>query len=246
MPMHLDEERVQRFLHGELSSEQSSVVRRHIAICVECSTRVAGADEDEGRLLALLHAVDDPPPLVTSAAVVARARRRTAGWMRRAAGILVAVGIASAAYAAPGSPLRDLVGRILSPPRGPAATASAARALGPTAGIAMLPSARFTIEIEGERLTGIANISVGGGREVVVRAFDGSAVFTAGVDRLLIDDVAASASFEIEIPQAARRVEVRAGGRQVFLKVGAAITTLGEQDEAGRYRIPLSAAPGPK
>ncbi|MGH7672815.1 MAG: zf-HC2 domain-containing protein, partial [Gemmatimonadales bacterium] len=100
--MHLDDEQVQRLLHRELAPPVETSVRAHLAQCASCRGRVAEAEREETEVYALLRHVDDPPPPVDARAVVARARARGLGRLRWAAGVLLALGLAGAAYAAPG------------------------------------------------------------------------------------------------------------------------------------------------
>lgn len=239
--MHLDDELIQRFLHREVPPQEEVEVSEHLSVCAACGARVAAADGEETRLFALLRAVDHPPPRITSAEIMRRARGRNPMWMR-AAGILVVLGLAGVAYAAPGSPLRDFVAGMFSPPGEAPATSPAARAPARAAGIAVPPTSRFTIVIDGEPVNGIARVSVDDGSEVVVRTVDGSAVFTAGIDRVLIGDIDASTTLDIVIPRAAPWVEVRLRDRRVFLKEGAAIVAMLERDGSGRYLLQLSSA----
>src|SRR3989442_7090552 len=103
--VHLDEEQVQRLLHGELSPGAKTSAREHLAGCADCRRRVSEAEQEEVEVYALLQTVDRPPPQMTAGAIAARARTHHFAWVRRAAAILLAVGVATAAYAVPGSPL---------------------------------------------------------------------------------------------------------------------------------------------
>ena len=74
------------------------------------------AQREEAELNALFRVLDDPPPAVSAEALALRAvmdkaaaRTRGSGWMRRAAAVLLVVGVAGAAYAIPGSPVRGWV-----------------------------------------------------------------------------------------------------------------------------------------
>ena len=45
--MHLDEVRLQRLLHGELSSLEEKGAREHLTECGECSRRFAAMEREE-------------------------------------------------------------------------------------------------------------------------------------------------------------------------------------------------------
>ena len=230
LTMHLDEERVQRFLHGELVPADLIPVRDHVAACAACSDLVATARREEERVLALLRRVDHPPARVDVTTVVARATAGRFSWVRRAAVVLVALGMAGVAYAVPGSPLPAWLNAVAGRMKGRAARpvplpvpAPAAGAL--AAGIAVPPGRALLIVFTWPQAAGLVQVSLTSGAEVVVRAPGGAATFTSGVDRLVIDNRDSSARFEIEVPRAAPRVEIRVAGQRIFLKEGSRVTT---------------------
>ena len=245
--VHLEDEQVQRVVHGELAPPAAAPVREHLAGCPDCRSRVAGAEWEETRVLDLLRHLDHRPPRVHVATVVAR-RGRGLGWGRWAAGVLVALGVAGAAlYAAPGSSLRGAVGRLFGwvdrtpPVASPPPREQAPESSGAPRGIAVTPGDQFTIAFSSDQPGGAAAVSLADGTDdVVVRALGGTASFTSDVDRLSIDNAGSSARFEIQIPRAAPRVEIRVAGRRVFLKDGTRVQASGRQDAAGRYLLPLT------
>ena len=107
--MHLNEEQLQRLLHGELSAGARRNAGDHLAACNECRERLVLAQRDEGEILELLRQVDHPLPAVDAEALAARARGIGLVWGRWAAGILLVLGTVGAAYAVPGSPVRGWV-----------------------------------------------------------------------------------------------------------------------------------------
>lgn len=255
--MHLDEEQLQRLLHRELPPAAQASVRAHLASCGDCRLRVDAAEREEVRLFELLGRVDHSPRRVSVEAIVARAGGRargralghTLGWGRWAAGILLALVAAGAAYAAPGSPIPALVEQLVqwierapgpAAPVAPAAPAAPAeRADSPIRGIAVAPGARFTIVFPAEQVNGVATVSFIDGEDVVVRALHGAATFSAGLDRLSVGSAAPSTRFEILIPRRARSVEISVAGRQVFLKEVSRVLTDAHRDAAGRYLLRL-------
>src|SRR5215208_3941244 len=250
---HLDEEQIQRLLHAELAPPAAAAARHHLATCAGCHARVSDAEREEARVLDLLGHLDHPPPVVRVEAVVAAARARPArsparlAWRRWAAGILLGLGAAGAVYAAPGSPLRRVVRRLVTrtdgapPPRvsspSPAGAAGAEDVRG---GIAVAPGNRFTIAFSAEQPGGVAAVSLTDGADVVVRALGGGATFGSDVDRLSIANDGSSARFQVEIPRRAPWVDIRVAGRGVLSKRGARVLADGERDVEGRYLLPLS------
>jgi hypothetical protein len=241
--MHLDEEQIQRLLHGELTPANATSAREHLAACFDCSSRLAAAEREESWVLDKLRRLDRPPPRVEAAAVMTGRRRHPVTWNRWAAGVVLALALAGAAYALPGSPLRRLVHQIAAlmgeaprtdtrTPREP--TDTAARGIGVT------PGDRFTIVFSTEQPGGVAVVSLTDRADIAVRAIGGAATFTSDVDRLSIDNVGSSARFQIEIPRRAPFVEIRVGRHRVFSKEGLRVITGARRDSDDRYLVPLA------
>jgi hypothetical protein len=244
--MHLDDEQVRRLLDAETSPSDDRELRDHIGICAECRERLAAAERDDRELAALLGLLDHPAPRPDLQAVVASARRDRRSWGRLAAGLLLALTAAGVAYAAPGSPLpgwtRALAGWVERQVDAsePATAPSVPAASVGSAGVAIAPGA--TLEIAFTTVAPDARLSVAlyDGTEVRVRAPSGAASFTSDADRLVVDGARPGTTFEIEIPRAARRVEISAAGTRVFLKEGGRVTAKGRGSNRDRYLIPLS------
>ena len=254
--MHLDEEQVQRLLHGELAPEVAPVVREHLAQCEECRARAAESRREEEEVHALLSRLDDPPPGLDARAVARQARMRPLPrerhWERWAAGILVALGASGVSYAIPGSPVPawvkaavDWVGGRTG--RSPSAAGGSTSPeplptpppAPPAAGIAVAPGRELVVTFTSAR--GQARVSLTSGDQVVVRAPAGAAGFTSHVDRLIIDNMG-SATFDIEIPRSARRVEIRVGDRRLLLVESGRILGLEPAESNGPRLVPLAPA----
>lgn len=241
--MHLDDEQLQRLLHGELTPPAEALLRGHVVACEHCHSRVEQAAREEKRVLELLRTIDHPPPHASMLAIAARARGRRRRWGERAAAIIVALATAGVAYAAPGSPFPDLLRRLIaSEERAPQAPAPVRPPPRPesTGGITVAPGDRFTIAFAATQAGGLATVSLTDGEDVAVRAVGGNPAFASDVDRLSIDNAKGDASFEIEIPRNAPWVEIRIGDRRVLLKTAARVQTDGRRDVEGRYVIRLS------
>ena len=123
--MHLDNEQVQRWIHREVALEPGTAVSDHLAQCAECRSLVTAAKLEEARIFDLLGAVDHPAPPVSVRTIQASAGGGAHGWGRWAAGLLLGLVGVGAAYAAPGSPIPVLLGRVVEwvgrAPRPPAA-----------------------------------------------------------------------------------------------------------------------------
>lgn len=242
--MHLDEERVQRLLHGELEPAGERLVRPHLAACEDCRTLVDEARTEEHRIFGLLRELDHPLPQTDLRVILAAGRAPRARWERWAAGVVLVAAAGGAAYAAPGSPLPAALDKLVAwvaPAQmssGPAAPAGD-RAPG-GAGIAVAPGERLTIRFTGARDSAVATVSLTDGDEVLVRAVEGSAAFTSDVDRLSVQS-AGPARFEILIPRSAPSVEILAGEHPVFRVDASRVVTETPRDAGGRYVVSLSA-----
>ena len=243
-PMHLDDGQIQRFVDAELTAASAVEARAHMDGCVECRARVAAAKEENVWLLERLRELDHPAPPVGVEMIARRVDRRAPNWGRWAASILMILGVAGIAYAAPGSPLRELVGQLTAWMRGDRG--------GPTvparppeqriaSGTAMTPGDRLRIVFLAEQPGGVALVSLTDAAIVEVRALDSPAEFTLDPDRISIDNGGSTARFEIDIPSRAPRVEILIGDRRILLKDAARVVTDAPRDPDGKYRVPLSA-----
>lgn len=179
-------------------------------------------DEREDKAVyALLRHLDHPAPPLDAQTIAARARRRRFAPARRAAGIILTLGVAGAAYAAPGSPLpawvKSATDWIAGGPERPTETG--------VSGLAIAPGRALVIRFRSPQDAGRVMVSLTDGAEVRVRAPIGAATFTSDVDQLVIDNRGPAATFAIEIPRSAPRVEIRVGDKPIYLKEGSRITT---------------------
>ncbi len=245
--MHLDDERVQRLLHGELEPDGERLAGEHLAGCDVCRRMVDEARADESRIFGLLREVDHPLPAADPRVILAAAGSPRSRWELWAAGVLLATAAAGAAYAAPGSPLPaafDRLAAILAPSRpqvGNDPAASDAAPLG--AGVALLPGDRLAIRFAVETGGAVAILSLTDGKEAVVHAVEGAATFSSDVNRLLVRSPG-PARFEILIPRSAPWVEVLSGDTPVFRKRNGDVVADAEPGADGRYRLTLS-SPAP-
>lgn len=244
---HLDEERVERLVHGELEPSHDALEREHLASCASCRERVTEAERDDAEVNALLRLLDHPLPRVSAQTIIAIARPRDVAWGRWAAGILLVATLGGAAYAAPGSPLRRLVqsaasllGRGDDPRPATQAPAPNAEAAGTGGGIAVEAGRALLIQFTSHQQAGEARITLTDSDMVTVRAPNGAATFTSDVDRLIVDNSGSLSSFEIQIPRTAPRVEVRVGTVQRYLKDGARIVARTPADAQGAVQLPLA------
>jgi anti-sigma factor RsiW len=236
--MHLDEDQIERVIHGELPPAGESSVREHLSVCDDCRGRVGDARREEARIIALLETIDRPVPAMPAGSARRTQRDGHSTWLRRAAAMVTGLAIAGAAYAAPGSPVRSLFRRVVthridrpSPVIRRDLSSSA-----PTAGIAVSPGAHLTIDITGAPPTGPAMARLVDGDEVVVRAIGGRPTFRSERDRLVIDGAITVSELAIEIPRRAPFVEIRLDGRRALRKDGPDMIGA-TPDSVGRYTL---------
>lgn len=197
-------------------------------------------DEDIGDLLRHL---DHPLPPLRATDVMRRVASRRWIVAARAATVLLALGLGGVGFAAPSSPLSTFVVKVTSWMRGtlaaPATRAPAApdpsvqvmTAPDPKAlsGVAVSAGRKMIIEFRATQERGTARVSLDDVPDVSVRTLAGGGAFTSTDGALHIDNQGSIASFAIVIPRAAPHVEIRVGGRRIFL------TT------AGRVSLPITA-----
>jgi hypothetical protein len=249
--VHLDEEQVQRLLDGELTQEAERAVREHAASCEACRQKLADAERDLRHAQRVLPALDDPPPAVTAEAVTiwaevmgAGERMQKVALLRRAAAVVLVVGIAGAAYAIPGSPVRGWVHAVVQrlgghPGSSPRVAPPPEESIPVGAGISVPPGDKLQILFVLAQGEGQAFVSLTDGPEVQVHAPTGAASFTSGSGQLLVDVRDPSPTFEVQIPRAAPWVEIQSGGIRVFLKDGERVS--GASSSPGGYILKLRA-----
>jgi hypothetical protein len=238
MPMHLDDERLQRLLHDELAPPARAVALEHLETCGACRTRLDDEARAEARIFAKLRAIDTPAPLrMLDLDFHPRSGRR---WLTR---LLVSIGgltIAGIAFAAPGSPLPGVLRRITQSTRVVSgASQPSAPELATNTGLAVAPGRRLAIDVAAGGGTAVVAIALTDSGEVIVRAVGGRPSFSSGVDRVAIRNLEGITALSIDIPRTAPSVEVHVDGRRVFVKRGLEVTTAARRDTAGRYLLPL-------
>ncbi|MGH7586711.1 MAG: anti-sigma factor family protein [Gemmatimonadales bacterium] len=244
--MHLDDERLERLVHGELAPDDAATARVHLLECAECRARMAAAEREERQVFALIGAIDHPVPAVPFQRVLDRAGSPSRAWYRWAAAAALVVGLGGVAYALPGSPLRRwveaAVERVTGAPDG--MIPDPVRIDPPLeehAGIAVSPGESLVIDFTGPEEGGSARVVLTDSTEVVISAPAGAATFRAEADQVIILRTGIRARFDIEIPASAPRVEVRAGARRVFLKHGPEVTADVGRRQDGAWLLMLGA-----
>jgi hypothetical protein len=245
--MHLDDERIERLLAGELDPAADPALARHLGECGDCRARLTEARREDERVRTLLRSVDHAPPAVDVRAVIARERARSPAARRWAAGILLALGLAGGAYAA-SAPLGRWIDRMrerpgdtleaapsMQPPSAPAPSAE------PSGGVALDAGGPLLVVFESPAPGTRARVALGDDARLVVQALGGAAGFAESAGRLVI--TGAAAEFEIIVPRSAPRVELRAGDVRLFVKEGSRVTVAPAGDASGPWLLELEPRP---
>lgn len=245
--MHLDDERIQRLIDGELDAGSEAEARRHCAECTPCSRLVAQATGEAAAVRELLTRLDPPasgsrPPLL-----VAGGAAHPIGFkpVQLAAALLLVFGLAGIALALPGSPVRDWIDRITERPpvavpestETPVEVPPAAVAV---SGISVLPGRVMILDLKGAGDGAEAVLTLSDDPELIVRAASGAATFASAPGRITITLREPAARIDIRIPGSAPRVEVRCADRRLFLKEGATPPQAIRPADGGVWRLPLS------
>ena len=266
--MHLDDERIQRLLHGELDTAAKDAATRHAAECERCARAIEDARREEEFVFGALREADHAAPDVSAEMIAARARglaleERSAhrdtrpragiasGWQRRAATVLIVIAAAGAAYAAPGSPLPALLDRAIALVTGSQRSSGTSAPAEPgssgpssdqpvTSGIAFAPRERFAIRFSSRQERGVIAVTLTDDPNIAVRVVGGTATFGTDVDRLTIDNAGSTADYEIDVPKSAPWVAIEIGEERVLLKEGSALTPDTATDPSGRTILKLA------
>jgi hypothetical protein len=240
--MHLDDERIQRLLHGELGPDEAEV-RLHLASCAACRGLLEEARVEEGRVFGLLSRVDHPIPALDPRTLLPERESGANRWGRRAAVVLLGAALAGVAYAAPGSPVPAVLERLLGvrlDGQGHAPTVQTDNAPPASPGIAVAPGDGLVIQLVAEGADAVATVALTNDDEVVVRAVEGAASFASDPGHLTVRS-SGRARLEVLIPRTATSVEVRSDTVPVFRKQARGPVTTLPRDSRGRYTIPLRA-----
>jgi len=239
--MHLDEETLERVLHGELMPGARATVERHLASCRECGDRLADAARAESRVFGLLEELDhEAPPLDWEAVTRAAPRGRTARELIAAslAFLLVAGGLL---HAVPGSPLRGWIDAVLGEGSGPAEPALPATdaADAPLSGIAVVPSDPFEVAFAAPQRTGRIRVTLVSSDRLELTVSGEPVELESGVDHLIVSNQGSSASYELRIPRTLSSIRVRVGAETILDKREGSIRTTAPRDSSGAYLVDL-------
>lgn len=234
--MHLDEESLQRFLHGEVTPERESVLRAHLADCTACRARLQTANAVEQEVVAALRLLDHDAPMRRLPARATAVASPALRWRRIAAGAVLVLATGGLAWAAPRFPLLSFVERLTGIDRAPIPVAAAPATAAP-AGLAVEPGPSLVIELDGETAGLEVSVAMADTSLVSIQALRGRPDFAAAPGRLLVTNHDSASQIAITIPRTAVHVELRLGGQQLYLKRGSRLTSIGQVDAGGRILL---------
>lgn len=215
---HLDDQRLGRYLDGELSDVERSRVERHLDDCDRCRSEVAHLKRTSDRLNALIEKVELPERL-RKADVVPRQESERGGAGSRSlslrAGAAAAVLLLAASAAVPGSPVRswlvDAVHRVQA-----TLVAEEELANGPESafGLQVRPAdGRVAVRIRGAAPG--TRVAVRLVEDNLAGAWAPGARLRSEAGRLEVIDPERG-EVRIDVPRGVRRASVTAGSRTIF------------------------------
>jgi hypothetical protein len=243
--VHLTEVELDLLYHEELARRHRDVALAHVAQCTECASRHQRFAAEDREIADALGLLDHPVPKANVSALIGRAKRvrRTHRWRLAAAAGAFAFAMAGVAAAMPGSPIRALLHRArMGPSRAPAAAPQVALKSPPAAGISVGAGDTVVLIFEAAQMEGSIRITFRADSQLNVRATGGPARFTVRSGEVWVRNSGSAASYEIAVPSAARRVEMRVVERLVFAKHGSLVTLAPRRERDGSYIVRFDAA----
>ena len=243
--MHADIERLQRLLDDQLDPSEASRLREHLDTCATCQTAFERASTDWIEMDALLRHLDHPLPDVDPLSLVDASRPD--GWRKQlasAAMVVVGLGLASVAWAAPGSPIQGWFASLSSWVSGGESAGSGTSSTDVRSGGGMLtPGEDLQIDFAAHPGGGRVRIRLTDDSLVGVQTLGGAASFSDEDEgrRLVVTPLESPTEYGIDVPRSASRVVVRFDEVVIFRKDGRNISSLSQPDSLGQWMVRLVA-----
>ena len=235
--MHLDEETLERILHGELDAERDAAAREHLSACPGCTAALEESRLRERRVFGLLETLDGEAPGLDWRVVEAYERRGPRRLLVAASiACILAAGIL---YALPDSTLRNWIDALRRD--APAGESPVAPDGSPSvSGLSIRPTAPFEIAFDGAQASGVVLVDLSDRPEVEIRVLGDPVDLESGPDQVAVANVGSRSSYAIRLPKAGPTITVRVGDSRVLVKSGAGVVTAAARTESGGYRIDLA------
>lgn len=241
--MHLDDESLERLLHGELDPDREASVRSHLATCPLCEARLKESRALESRLFGLLGKLDhDAPEIDWDAVRHAPTSRRNAG-SRIAASIAFLLLAGGILYALPESPVRGWIDRLLGEdaPEAPApGDRFGSERDAAVSGLSVRPAGAFEIVFEASQASGTIRLKLVRTPDLEIRVLGSPVQLESGPDRVTVSNASSRSSYEILVPESASSIRVRVGDEDVFVTRRGEVEGAGHPDSAGFYVLDLA------
>jgi anti-sigma factor RsiW len=240
--MHLDDESLERLLHGELDPGLVSTARSHLASCPSCEARLEESRALESRLFGLLGTLDHEAPGIDWNSALNPPSTRARAGSRIAASIAFLLLAGGILYALPDSPVRGWIDRL----RGMDATEAPTPGIGsrseietPVSGLRVRPAGAFEIDFEDSQAIGAIRLRLVRTPEVEIRVLGSPVRLESGTDRVSVSNANSQSSYEILVPESAASIRLRVDGKEVFLTQWGEVQSAGLPDSTGFYVLDL-------
>jgi hypothetical protein len=241
--MHLDDESLERLLHGELDPGPEATVRSHLASCPSCEARLEESRALESRLFALLGTLDHEAPEIDWNSALSPPSTRARAGSRIAASIAFLLLAGGILYALPDSPVRGWIDRLRGMDATEAPTppgiGSPSEIETPVSGLSLRPAGAFEIDFEYSQAIGAIRLRLVRTPEVEIRVLGSPVRLESGPGRLSVSNANSQSSYEILVPESAASIRVRVDGEEVFLTQRGKVQTAGLPDSTGFYVFDL-------
>jgi hypothetical protein len=242
--MHVEEQKLEGLLSGELSEGEKAVVREHLAQCEACASAFEAAQREDIEIARLLESLDHRVPDVDPGQLARRASRRVPRPQLVAAGIALLIA-AGAATAMPGSPVRSWLSRVIDGLGGTGTALPGQEQVGateqPPAGVSVVPTAEFALAFEAVQETGRIRITLESQPEVAVRSDSEGVGFSVEPLGVRVLNAGSQANYEIVIPIDAESVVIRTGEKIVFQIQDGVVLIPAAAPAAGDYVVDFAA-----
>jgi hypothetical protein len=240
--LHLDDESIERLLHGELGPDREASARSHLATCPPCEARLKESRALESRLFGLLGNLDHEAPEIDWDAVLRFPTPRRKTHTRIAASIAFLLLAGGILYALPESPVPGWIDRLLgrdaleTPAPGERFRSERDTAV---SGLTVRPAGDFEIVFEASQASGTIRLRFLRTPNLEFRVVGSPVELESGPDRLTVSNARSRSSYEILVPESSS-IRVRVAGEDVFVTRGVEVQEGGLPDPAGFYVLDLS------
>lgn len=236
--MHLDDESIERLLHGELDPDREVTARSHLATCPPCEARLKESRAMESRVFGLIGQLDHEAPEIDWEAVLRFPTPRPKTGSRIAASIAFLLLTGGILYALPESPVRGWIDHLLgrdalespAPREGTGSKKEAA-----VSGLTVRPAGAFEVVFEASQASGTVRVKLVRTPDLEIRVLGTPVQLESGPDRLTVSNARSRSSYEILVPESASSIRVRVEGEDVFVMRGEEVQASELPDSAGFY-----------